>query len=125
MTLSAVCVVFSGSNRTRLLRHGMAGHITEIVGLSWIENPWGRSSRRRRLSQPPATGVAPGVGDCPGATDAETTRNNAASASRFTVPLSLPGSMLPRKTEQAFAKRHGSAGARSVGGVGGPFEAPH
>jgi hypothetical protein len=62
MMLSAVCVVFSGSNSTRLLRHGMAGHIVEIVGLSWIAKPWGRSSRKRRLSQPPAVGVCPGAG---------------------------------------------------------------
>jgi len=54
MTVSAVWVVFSGSNSTRLLKQGMAGHMVEIVGLSWIAKPCGRSSRNRRFSQPPA-----------------------------------------------------------------------
>ena len=93
MTLSAVWVVFRGSNSTRLLRHGIAGHIVEMVGLSWMAKPWGRSSRSRRFSQPPAVGV------CPGAGAAETISRSAASASRFTVPLSLPGSMPSRKDE--------------------------
>ena len=32
-------VGFAGSKSTRLLKHGMAGHMVEMVGLSWIENP--------------------------------------------------------------------------------------
>src|SRR5262245_44952246 len=117
MTLSAVCVVLSGSNSTRLLRQGMAGHIVEIVGLSWIENPCGKSSRRRRLSQPPAVGVVPGGGDWPRASDAETTRNSATSAKRFTVALSLPATLHPRKLGA-----HGGVNARGAQGAE-PFSA--
>src|SRR5438552_12976435 len=54
---SALCVLTRGSKRTRLLKHGMAGHIVEIVEVSWIANPWGRSSRSLAFSQPPAFGV--------------------------------------------------------------------
>src|SRR4030095_6970437 len=79
MTLSAVWVVFRGSNSTRLLRHGMAGHIVEMVGLSWIAKPWGKSSRSRKFSQPPAVGVGPGAGE------AETINRSATSTSRCTA----------------------------------------
>jgi hypothetical protein len=52
-----LCEGFSGSKSTRLLRHGMAGHMVEIVALSLIAKPCGRSSRSLRMSQPPYLGV--------------------------------------------------------------------
>jgi hypothetical protein len=53
---------FSGSNSTRLLKHGMAGHMVEIVALSWIAKPCGRSSRNLSVSQPPDLGAWPWEG---------------------------------------------------------------
>src|SRR5437762_12230601 len=57
MTLSALSVFFSGSKSTRLLKHGMAGHTEEIVDVSWIAKPCGRSSRCMTLRTPPDFGV--------------------------------------------------------------------
>src|SRR5262249_25172287 len=57
MIVSALRVGLRGSKITRLLRQGMEGHIVEMVGLSWMAKPWGRSSRNRRISQPPGLGV--------------------------------------------------------------------
>src|SRR5882724_3874179 len=94
MTVSAVWVVCSGSNSTRLLRQGMAGHIVEIVGLSWIAKPCGRSSRNRRFSQPPAVGAGTAAGEV-----ARDRTTNAASASRFMCPIPLHGRILPGKEE--------------------------
>jgi hypothetical protein len=45
MTVSRLWTGLSGSKKTRLLKHGMAGHIVEMVGLSWIAKPCGKSSR--------------------------------------------------------------------------------
>src|SRR5215467_1186249 len=56
--VSGLSVFLSGSNSTRLLRHGMAGHTVEIVEVSWIEKPWGRSSRSVSVNVPPALGLA-------------------------------------------------------------------
>jgi len=39
MIVSTLWVGFIGSKSTRLLKHGMAGHIVEIVGLSLIAKP--------------------------------------------------------------------------------------
>ena len=39
MIVSTLSVFFSGSNSTRLFKHGMAGHTVEIVDVSWIEKP--------------------------------------------------------------------------------------
>src|ERR1700704_3947771 len=60
--VSTLCVGFSGSNSTRLLKHGMAGHMVEIVALSWIAKPCGRSSRNLSLSKPPDRGSCPSDG---------------------------------------------------------------
>jgi hypothetical protein len=60
--VSTLWMGFSGSKSTRLLRHGMAGHMVEIVGLSLIANPCGRSSRSLRVSQPPDLGACPSEG---------------------------------------------------------------
>src|SRR5512132_3319464 len=57
--VSALWMGFRGSKSTRLLRHGMAGHMVEIVGLSLIAKPCGRSSRSLNVSQPPDLGVWP------------------------------------------------------------------
>src|ERR1700720_662713 len=56
MTVSTLCVGLSGSKSTRLLRHGMAGHMVEMVGLSWMAKPCGRSSRSLRVIEPPDLG---------------------------------------------------------------------
>src|SRR2546425_1905047 len=58
--LSTLCVGSSGSKSTRLLKHGMAGHMVEIVALSWMAKPCGRSSRNLSVSQPPDLGAWPG-----------------------------------------------------------------
>src|SRR5262249_62022115 len=63
MIVSTLWVGLSGSKSTRLLRHGMAGHIVEMVGLSWMAKPWGRSSRRRQVSTPPDLGVSATTGE--------------------------------------------------------------
>src|SRR5205823_14788066 len=47
---------------TRLLKHGMAGHMVEIVALSWMAKPCGRSSRNLSVSQPPDVGASPWEG---------------------------------------------------------------
>lgn len=38
-------------------KQGIAGHMVEIVALSWIAKPCGRSSRSRSVSPPPARGA--------------------------------------------------------------------
>src|SRR5262245_66601141 len=53
MTVSTLSVFFSGSNSTRLFRHGIAGHTVEIVDVSWMEKPCERSSRSIMLRTPP------------------------------------------------------------------------
>ena len=63
MIVSALWVGFIGSKSTRLLKHGMAGHIVEMVGLSLIAKPCGKSSRSLRLSTPPVFGACPSEGD--------------------------------------------------------------
>src|SRR5712691_7121745 len=55
--VSALSVGLAGSKITRLLRHGIAGHTVEMVGVSWIAKPWDRSSRSMMLSDPPDLGV--------------------------------------------------------------------
>src|SRR2546427_7183536 len=57
MIVSTLSVFFSGSNSTRLFRHGMAGHTVEIVEVSWMEKPCERSSRSIMLRTPPDFGV--------------------------------------------------------------------
>src|SRR5262245_33835175 len=57
MTVSALSTFFSGSKKTRLLKHGMAGHVVEIVDVSWMAKPCGRSSRCMMFSEPPDFGV--------------------------------------------------------------------
>src|SRR5437667_11214049 len=57
--VSTLCVGFSGSKSTRLLKHGIAGHMVEIVALSWMAKPCGRSSRNLSVSQPPDLGAWP------------------------------------------------------------------
>src|SRR6185436_15193975 len=56
-TLTYQCL--SGSNSTRLLKHGMAGHVVETVELSWMAKPCGVSSRWATLSTPPDLGADP------------------------------------------------------------------
>src|SRR3989449_11454140 len=46
-----------GSYTTRLLKHGMDGHTVELVCVSWIAKPCGRSSRWGMFRVPPALGV--------------------------------------------------------------------
>src|ERR687888_485431 len=57
MIVSMLSVFFSGSKSTRLLKHGMTGHTDEIVDVSWIAKPCGRSSRWVTLRVPPPFGV--------------------------------------------------------------------
>src|SRR5207249_9538212 len=57
--VSTLCVGFSGSKSTRLLKHGIAGHMVEIVALSWMAKPCGRSSRNLSVSQAPDLGAWP------------------------------------------------------------------
>jgi hypothetical protein len=56
-------VGFMGSKSTRLLKHGMAGHMVEIVGLSWMAKPCGRSSRNRSVIEPPDLGSWASAGE--------------------------------------------------------------
>src|SRR5262249_45445941 len=57
MTVSMLSTFFSGSKKTRLLKHGMAGQDVEMVPVSWMAKPWGRSSRCMMFSVPPDFGV--------------------------------------------------------------------
>src|SRR5262245_6820289 len=57
MIVSALSVALRGSNSTRLLKHGIAGHTVEIVDVSWMAKPWGRSSRCVMARVPPGLGV--------------------------------------------------------------------
>src|SRR5215813_14040745 len=57
MTVSALSVFFNGSNNTRLLKQGIAGHTVEIVDVSWMLKPCGKSSRSIMLRTPPDFGV--------------------------------------------------------------------
>jgi|KBSSwiStaDraftv2_1062776.scaffolds.fasta_scaffold47994_5 hypothetical protein len=41
----------------------MAGHMVEIVALSWMAKPCGKSSRSRRVSEPPERGPCPRAGE--------------------------------------------------------------
>ena len=59
MIVSMLSVFFNGSKMTRLLKHGMPGHTVEIVEVSWMENPWGGSSRCITLRIPPYFGACP------------------------------------------------------------------
>src|SRR5688500_10377411 len=76
MMVSALSVFLRGSKRTRLLRHGIAGHTVEMVDDSWMAKPCGVSSRCARLRCPPAFGVCARAGRAdkkrPIATDAAT-----------------------------------------------------
>src|SRR5439155_892853 len=56
MIVSTLSVFLRGSKSTRLLRHGIAGQTVEIVAVSWMANPCGRSSRSIRLRTPPDLG---------------------------------------------------------------------
>ena len=57
MTVSRLSTRFIGSYMTRLLKHGAAGNTLEMVAVSWIEKPCGRSSRCMALRTPPDFGV--------------------------------------------------------------------
>ena len=56
MTVSALSVGFSGSNSTRLLKHGITGQTDEMVAVSWMAKPWGKSSRWVRVRTPAGLG---------------------------------------------------------------------
>src|SRR2546430_2336270 len=76
MMVSMLSVFFSGSNMTRLLKHGMDGHTVEMVEVSWMAKPCGRSSRCITLSTPPDFGVwlrAGEIADAAAATHRTTT----------------------------------------------------
>ena len=57
MIVSALSVALRGSNSTRLLKQGIPGHTEEIVDVSWMAKPWGRSSRWVMARVPPGLGV--------------------------------------------------------------------
>ena len=61
MTVSALSVGFSGSNSTRLLKHGIAGQTDEMVAVSWMAKPWGKSSRWVRVRSPPGLAACAGA----------------------------------------------------------------
>src|SRR5262245_54846617 len=63
MIVSIVSTGLNGSNMTRLLKQGAAGHTVAIVAVSWIENPWARSSRCMATSTPPDLPFGLGAGD--------------------------------------------------------------
>src|SRR5947207_16028967 len=91
MMVSTLSVFFSGSNITRLLKQGMAGHTVEIVDVSWMAKPCGRSSRCITFRTPPDFGVwltAGGAAPPPGA--AHTTAPRAATPERGRVPSLSP-----------------------------------
>src|SRR5437763_1511669 len=102
MTVSGPCVGLAGSKRTRLLKHGMAGHSVEMVGLSWIAKPCGRSSRSRRLSVPPGFGVCDAGGACANAGHASTT-TSAMALSRFMERKTTTGTDRVRAPRPAAA----------------------
>src|SRR5262245_24929722 len=62
MIVSGLSFVLRGSNRTRLLKHGMDGHTDEIVAVSWMAKPWGRSSRWVSVRRPPGLAARAGTG---------------------------------------------------------------
>src|SRR5438309_9744824 len=78
MRLSTLCVGFIGSKSTRLLRHGMAGHMVEMVGLSWMAKPCGKCSRSLKVIEPPDLGSWQSAGEAAATTSAvrPTTRRN-------------------------------------------------
>ncbi len=57
MIVSTLSCFLSGSKYTRLLKQGLAGQTTEMVAVSCIAKPWGRSSRSITLNEPPDFGV--------------------------------------------------------------------
>ncbi len=56
MTVSTLSCCLSGLKSTRLLKHGMAGHVVDTVELSWMAKPCGVSSRCATVSTPPDFG---------------------------------------------------------------------
>ncbi len=52
MIVSVLSIGFSGSKKTRLLKHGLAGKTVDIVDVSWIAKPCGMSSHHMMLSDP-------------------------------------------------------------------------
>src|SRR5437879_13361082 len=60
MTVSRLSTRFIGSYMTRLLKHGAAGNTVEMVAVSWIEKPCGRSSRCMAFRMPPDFGLDEG-----------------------------------------------------------------
>ena len=58
MIESTLSTFLAGSKSTRLLKHGMTGQTLEIVPVSCVLNPCGRSSRCMAFNTPPDFGVA-------------------------------------------------------------------
>src|SRR5262245_5831530 len=61
MIVVADSCCLSGSKITRLLKHGIAGHVVETVDVSWIAKPCGVSSRWARFIVPPDLGALAGA----------------------------------------------------------------
>src|SRR5262245_1333582 len=89
MTVSALSTFRSGSKKTRLLRHGMAGHEEEMVPVSWTAKPCGRSSRWVMLRVPPDFGAWLTAG--PLATSARTTARMVATIEERNGVMTPPG----------------------------------
>src|SRR6266545_106070 len=93
--VSGLSSFFAGSNITRLLKQGPAGQTVEMVAVSWIANPWDRSSRSMTLSVPPGFGACAVAGVAPVTmTDAARTSPTPGASKRkhfIVFPLLLPG----------------------------------
>src|SRR5690348_9092798 len=59
----------------------MAGHVTELVAVSWIANPWARSSRCTSFSTPPGLGAGWAA-----ASDASVSKSTSATTILTTAP---------------------------------------
>src|SRR5437762_11238400 len=88
MMVSTLSVFFSGSNITRLLKQGMAGHTVEIVDVSWMAKPCGRSSRCITFRTPPDFGVWLTAGPAP--TGPGAAHTPALAAATLEPPMASP-----------------------------------
>src|SRR5438105_15127609 len=111
--LSMLSVFLSGSNITRLLKHGMDGHTEEMVDVSWMAKPCGRSSRCMTLRTPPDFGVWLPAGVAAGAAAASVEMARTATTRRRDMepPAGITALSLRSVSEKTREQMHAMDGA--------------